>query len=811
MIFLTLISLVMIFSFGIGHASAVSVTNGSVIYVNGTSGHDTNNGYTWSTPKLTIKNATGTVATGGTVDIAPGTYTGSGNTNIIISKNMTITGQSQNNTIINGQGTNQIFIINSGVKVTIQNLTLTNGSSPSSGGAISNKGNLTVTSITFKNNINRGKYISTSTGSIFIGGPGGAISNNGILTVTSSIFTNNIATSNGGAIQNNGTLTVTSSIFTNNTAKGNSGGAIQNDGTLNATKGGNGTLTVTGSTFTNNTADVDGGAIGNNGGTWNVTSSTFKGNTAPYGGGAISNNGTLNVNNSTFTNNTAYHGGAYGGAIYNIGGNLNVTISTFKGNTANMGSAIENNGNATLTKNTFTNNTAGYSGGAIFNAGTLNVASSTFTNNTANVGGAISNTNYGTVNVTGSTFTKNIASSYGGAIYNSYGNATLTKNTFTNNTANVGGAIYNYYYNYGTFNVNNSTFTNNTAQVNEYGGGDGGAIGNNGGTWNVTSSTFTNNTAQVNEYDGNGGAIYNSGGTLNVNKSTFTNNTAGYGGAIFNEGTLNVTSSTFTSNNAKYSGGAIFNTYYATATVHYNRIIGNSNYDIYITGGDALYNWWGTNFAGTNPVDAGRINSATSSWMVLSINASPTTILLNGTSTVIANLLYDNKGVYHNPAAGFVPYSGLAGFKTTLGSIANTNFSSGEAKSILKGGTTAGVATVSAKIDNQTVNKFITVTPLNVKSINPPNGAVNVSTNKVINVTFSESIKAGNNWIVLTNSNGTEITFTKTISGNVLTITPTTILAKGVKYTILFHTGCVTDLAGNPLAPTSFSFTTSSV
>ena len=57
---------------------------------------------------------------------------------------MTLQGESQKGTIINGTDTNQIFIINAGVTVSLQNLTLTNGKAPNgkdgynsgSGGAI---------------------------------------------------------------------------------------------------------------------------------------------------------------------------------------------------------------------------------------------------------------------------------------------------------------------------------------------------------------------------------------------------------------------------------------------------------------------------------------------------------------------------------------------------------------------------------------------------------------------------------------------------------------------------------------------------
>ncbi|AEG18423.1 Ig-like domain-containing protein [Methanobacterium paludis] len=84
-----------------------------------------------------------------------------------------------------------------------------------------------------------------------------------------------------------------------------------------------------------------------------------------------------------------------------------------------------------------------------------------------------------------------------------------------------------------------------------------------------------------------------------------------------------------------------------------------------------------------------------------------------------------------------------------------------------------------------------------VKSVDPANNAVNVAHDKVIKVTFSESIKAGNGWIELVTSNGTAVPSNWSISGNVLTITLNSTLSKGVNYLLLVHTGSVTDLAGN--------------
>jgi hypothetical protein len=75
---------------------------------------------------------------------------------------MTIIGANQENTIINdgklaGSPAN-IFIILSGVKITINDLTIENGYNDNNGannglgGAINNKGTLTVNSVTFTDN-----------------------------------------------------------------------------------------------------------------------------------------------------------------------------------------------------------------------------------------------------------------------------------------------------------------------------------------------------------------------------------------------------------------------------------------------------------------------------------------------------------------------------------------------------------------------------------------------------------------------------------------------------------------------------------
>jgi beta propeller repeat protein len=103
-------------------------------------------------------------------------------------------------------------------------------------------------------------------------------------------------------------------------------------------------------------------------------------------------------------------------------------------------------------------------------------------------------------------------------------------------------------------------------------------------------------------------------------------------------------------------------------------------------------------------------------------------------------------------------------------------------------------------------NMGIDNTAPTVTSTNPAQYAVNLPSNQVFTVTFSEAIKAANlNLVVLKTSTGTIIPTTKTISANVLTITPNSALSEA-KYLLLLYAGCVTDLAGNPTAALSRTY-----
>lgn len=399
------------------------------------------------------------------------------------------------------------------------------------------------------------------------------------------------------------------------------------------------------------------------------------------------------------------------------------------------------------------------------------------------------------------TFTNANSTSNGGAIYNSYGNLTVTNVTFTNNTANYG-IIYNYN---GYLIVNNDTFTHNTAA-------DGGAIFNNG-ILNVTDCSFIRNSANG-TYGGYGGAIYNVG-FMNVTASNFANNNAtNWGGAVFGySDRLIINGSSFTNNTAA-QGGAIYNS--GNSTINFNRIIENNGYAIYSTAGtvNATLNWWGSN---NGPLTNEVIGANVTSWLVLTIKANNVTIGNNAKSIIIANLLYDNHGTYHNPVNGHAPNGVPITFTTTLGTINKTIFTSnGQTESTLTGGSIAGKAIITAILDNQNVKTNVTIKdtiPPVVTSTIPANNAKSVSLTSSIIIKFNENISAAANYtgIYIKNlSTGNTVTLaSKSINGNTLTITTTSDHLSNDTYQVYIPASAVKDKAGNNLTKAyTFQFKT---
>lgn len=166
--------------------------------------------------------------------------------------------------------------------------------------------------LTISGGATRGILVIEATATVTISGltfahglrnPGGAILNRGSLTVTDAVFTDNhtqaIANSEGGAIHSEGVLAVERSTFSGNTVGVNiTASAMGVGGAINAT----GPTSVTTSTFDGNLA-YSGGAIASFGGL-TVTNSTFHGNTASSGAAAIEAV-TLTITNSTIAANIA--------------------------------------------------------------------------------------------------------------------------------------------------------------------------------------------------------------------------------------------------------------------------------------------------------------------------------------------------------------------------------------------------------------------------------------------------------------------------------------------------------------------------
>ena len=166
---------------------------------------------------------------------------------------------------------------------------------------------------------------STLTSNQSMASTGGAIENRGALTLNGVTLQNNTAFSLGGAVYSPGSLTATNSTFSGNKAE--SGGALYLS--TSSTR----SATITGSRFTGNQAvatagnvEDSGGAIAvNTDGQVTVSGGAFTGNSAAANGGAIYFNdsateaavGVLGLSYNRITGNTAAGAGS---GLYRAGG-----------------------------------------------------------------------------------------------------------------------------------------------------------------------------------------------------------------------------------------------------------------------------------------------------------------------------------------------------------------------------------------------------------------------------------------------------------------------------------------------------------
>ena len=391
------------------------------------------------------------------------------------------------------------------------------------------------------------------------GSGGGILSVGGTVTISNALIADNTALRAGGGIETaNGTaLTVTDTDFTGNTAGFDPATANPGNGGAVHVSGPGAVTSISGGLFEGNVAGNEGGAL------WNATGSTLTVDAAMFdvnaaegaemgaGGGAIYNIGSTTVTRSTFTDNTALIGIGSGGAILTPMGDLTVRTSTFDGNFANRaGGAIEvGAGTVVLDRVDLLNNTAsgamgpGNGGGlhVTFDAATSITGGTVAGNFAANEGGGLWNSATGTMILDGVTVADNFAAAVG------------------DGAASGGGGVYD---DGGALGITGGAFTNNLTV------GSGGGLLSDGGQVTVSGTTFTANGANR-----AGGAIELAGGadlgltgvTGNDNFAAAGNGTPGNGGFLHVTGNggagsgVTVSGGSFARNIAVGEGGAFWN------------------------------------------------------------------------------------------------------------------------------------------------------------------------------------------------------------------------------------------------------------
>ena len=232
-----------------------------------------------------------------------------------------IDGPGSNLLTISGGGAVQVVSVAPDVTVALSGLTIAGGSA-SSGGGITNAGNLTVTDLVITNNV--------------ASGSGGGVDNSGTIILNDTTVTRNQALGgSGGGIDNTSSITIIGStisdnlvLYDNPSIQGN-GGGIENGGTIS----------ITDSTISGNSVEEGiGGGIDNSSGSLTLTNATIAGNSAA-GAGGISNdqNATVTAISTTISNNVASGNATSGGGLYVKGGSAALFDTIVALNTAEGG------------------------------------------------------------------------------------------------------------------------------------------------------------------------------------------------------------------------------------------------------------------------------------------------------------------------------------------------------------------------------------------------------------------------------------------------------------------------------------------
>ncbi len=367
-----------------------------------TSGSDTNNCLSPTTPCHTINAAIGKANSGDSIFIAAGTYSSpSGNQVVLIDKNINLYGgwnedfTNQNNiSIINGTSTKRGITISGQFSANLEKLDIRNGLSKDYDGG----GGVYLAfraKVKMKNCIVQNSQTSGKGGGIFA-------SSSSNLTLNYCQITGNSASNNGGGIYHSGslggTLIMNSSLVDQNTSATRGGGIsggidgtieiknseILNNQTLSGSSSEGGgiysfnseSLYLQNTLVAGNKAPSIGGNEGYGGGirgsATTIDHCIIRDNIAQYGGG-VYNTYFLNIFNSGILYNQASYG--YGGGIY-ASNTFNLTNSTVAFNKASMPYTDEARGGGIyaggiqISNSTIAFNTADYLGGGIWASST---------------------------------------------------------------------------------------------------------------------------------------------------------------------------------------------------------------------------------------------------------------------------------------------------------------------------------------------------------------------------------------------------------------------------------------------------------
>ncbi len=345
----------------------------------------------------TIQDGVNAVAVGGTVNVAPGTYSEA----VTIPNELTLAGAVQNSLtpVLDGTGkaAGSAGITIAAADVAISDLTIQGFTGAAgidvAGGSFADLAALVITGNGTGVLVEVGGTVAVNLCTIAGNSTrdsGGGIDNDGTVTVTGGTITGNSAQHDGGGIQNVGNLCVTGCTISLNSASSDgefgSGGGIDNRGTV----------MITDCTMLYNSADGGGGVCVEQGGTATVTGCTVTDNSASDGGG-IQNIGVLTVVGGTISLNSASDGGdiGSGGGIDNLG-TAAITSATINYNSAYDGGGIrvEQDSSATVTACTILYNTFS-AGGDIDNNATLTVSGSSNTGDYNQTAGGVLNMNIG--------------------------------------------------------------------------------------------------------------------------------------------------------------------------------------------------------------------------------------------------------------------------------------------------------------------------------------------------------------------------------------------------------------------------------